>query len=343
MKIANLNKPNVKYRYYIGERMVVVMAATVFSTQLQKLRKAKGVKQEQLAERLGVSTQAVSKWENGSYPDGDLLPQIAKFFDVSIDYLYGNEQETMRMDERVLEYMNKESKKGNNRAEKMLELQWMALGNGTLSIEDEMIASRYLPLPKITKKEGETASCYIEDDEISFLRLTEDMRYSFVVERPENGYEPYIAETEKLADVFALLSEEEAIDILLFMLTLDGNEMVRAETVAKYLHIPTDKVEKVLKKATSLGSGASFGGGASGLISRAILLKEDGTEETLYMTQLYMIITILRLLIVARDILYPIHSYRNLVVNTSETLIDREKLLELLKKKKVTEKEENHE
>ena len=70
-----------------GEGMAEYMAATVFSMQLQKLRKSKGVKQEQLAEHLGVSTQAVSKWENGSYPDGDLLPRIARFFDVSIDYL----------------------------------------------------------------------------------------------------------------------------------------------------------------------------------------------------------------------------------------------------------------
>ena len=111
----------------MSERSVTDMAATVFSTQLQKLRKAKGVKQEQLADHLGVSTQAVSKWENGSYPDGDLLPQIAKFFDVSIDYLYGNEQETMRFDERVVEYMEKESSEDTNRYEKMLELQWMGL------------------------------------------------------------------------------------------------------------------------------------------------------------------------------------------------------------------------
>ena len=65
------------------------MAGTTFSTTLQTLRKNRGVTQEQLATHLGVSPQAVSKWENGSYPDGDLLPQIADYFEVSIDYLYG--------------------------------------------------------------------------------------------------------------------------------------------------------------------------------------------------------------------------------------------------------------
>ena len=62
---------------------------TTFSAQLQKLRKEHGVTQDTLAAHLGVSPQAVSKWENGSYPDGDLLPKIADFFGVSIDYLYG--------------------------------------------------------------------------------------------------------------------------------------------------------------------------------------------------------------------------------------------------------------
>ena len=56
---------------------------TVFSKQLQMLRKQSGITQEQLADKLGVTAQAVSKWENGSYPDGDLLPKIADIFDVS--------------------------------------------------------------------------------------------------------------------------------------------------------------------------------------------------------------------------------------------------------------------
>ena len=44
------------------------MTELLFGTQLQKLRKEKGVTQEQIAEHMGVSAQAISKWENGSYP-----------------------------------------------------------------------------------------------------------------------------------------------------------------------------------------------------------------------------------------------------------------------------------
>ncbi len=302
------------------------MAANIFSTQLQKLRKAKGVKQEQLAEHLGVSTQAVSKWENGSYPDGDLLPRIAKFFDVSIDYLYGDEQETMRIDERVLEYMEKETGECDNRMKKLLELHWMALGNGTMS-------SGYLPLPNIAQNEGRTGSGYISHGGVSFMRLNEDMRYGFVVERPETGYEAYLTETKELAELFSVLGDEDGIKIFLFMMTLESTELVRAETVASYLGISTEKVESVLKKAALFGYGALFGGGANGLITCSTLLKEDGSEERLYTVQTYLIVHMLRLFITGKDILYPIHSYRNLSVDISEALLDRNKLLKLLQKK----------
>mgnify|MGYP000100927112 CR=1 FL=1 len=51
-------------------------------------RKEKGITQEDLAEYIGVSKASVSKWETGqSYPDITLLPQLAAFFNISIDEL----------------------------------------------------------------------------------------------------------------------------------------------------------------------------------------------------------------------------------------------------------------
>ena len=53
------------------------------------LRKEKGWTQAQLGERLGVSNQAISKWEQGmNLPDVMLLPTIAKVFGVTIDRLF---------------------------------------------------------------------------------------------------------------------------------------------------------------------------------------------------------------------------------------------------------------
>lgn len=55
---------------------------------ISKLRKEKGLTQEQLANFVGVSTPAVSKWESGiSYPDITMLPTLARFFTITIDEL----------------------------------------------------------------------------------------------------------------------------------------------------------------------------------------------------------------------------------------------------------------
>lgn len=55
---------------------------------ISERRKAKGMTQEDLAVMLGVSPQAVSKWENNlSCPDISLLPSIAKIFGISVDEL----------------------------------------------------------------------------------------------------------------------------------------------------------------------------------------------------------------------------------------------------------------
>ncbi len=61
--------------------------------QLKSIRKAKGMKQEELADQVGVSPQAVSKWEQGGMPDAALLPAIADALGISIDALFGRAQE----------------------------------------------------------------------------------------------------------------------------------------------------------------------------------------------------------------------------------------------------------
>lgn len=71
--------------------------------KLQKLRKDNNLSQEQLAEKIGVSRQAISKWERGeATPDSDNLICLAKIYNISLDELISSKENNN---------MNEESKK----------------------------------------------------------------------------------------------------------------------------------------------------------------------------------------------------------------------------------------
>ena len=62
---------------------------TVIGKNVQRYRRRRGLTQHQLARRIGVTYQAISKWENGrSTPDISLLPELCRVFDCRIDDLF---------------------------------------------------------------------------------------------------------------------------------------------------------------------------------------------------------------------------------------------------------------
>ena len=71
---------------------------------LRELRKEQRITQEDLAEKLNVSSRTISRWETGSnMPDISLLIEIADFFDVSIPEIINGERKSEKMDEEVKE------------------------------------------------------------------------------------------------------------------------------------------------------------------------------------------------------------------------------------------------
>lgn len=74
------------------------MAMTIGNT-ISAHRKRMGITQETLAQKLGVTNQAVSKWElDQACPDVQLLPALADTFGISMDALFGREQPTVQED-----------------------------------------------------------------------------------------------------------------------------------------------------------------------------------------------------------------------------------------------------
>lgn len=86
--------------------------------KIKLLRKKRQLTQEQLAEKIGVSFQAVSKWENNvALPDITLIPVLASFFGVSTDEIlsydsYEKDQEIMDYVNRAAEYRETNPKEG---------------------------------------------------------------------------------------------------------------------------------------------------------------------------------------------------------------------------------------
>ena len=70
----------------------------------------KGVKPTPAALAIGVSSAAAAKWKKGSTPSGDTLQKIADYFNVSVDYLLGNEEkpsaDTLSADDELAIYLD---------------------------------------------------------------------------------------------------------------------------------------------------------------------------------------------------------------------------------------------
>lgn len=69
------------------------MKKQTFGSMIAQLRKQRGMTQLELAEQMGVTDKAVSKWERDlSFPDVSSLPRLAEIFEVSVDDLMGVRQ-----------------------------------------------------------------------------------------------------------------------------------------------------------------------------------------------------------------------------------------------------------
>ncbi len=107
----------------------------MLSENIKALRKAKGLSQEELAIKLNVVRQTVSKWEKGlSVPDAGMLIRIAEALDTSVNVLLDaevpkeDEQETLKTLAAKLELLNEQFAKRNERSRMIWRLIFIAVG-----------------------------------------------------------------------------------------------------------------------------------------------------------------------------------------------------------------------
>ena len=76
-----------------------------FAQRLEELMQSNGITKYRISKAVGCSASTVTNWLNGTAPTGDYLQKLSDFFEVSVDYLLGNEEKPAAEDDNELNEM----------------------------------------------------------------------------------------------------------------------------------------------------------------------------------------------------------------------------------------------
>lgn len=218
---------------------------STFRINLVKRRKALGLTQDQLAARLNVSPQAVSKWENSSYPDGELLPRLAKELNISLDSLFGVKVMDSERDIEQLIDDEMRSVPEEKRSELFMKMMYTALCACNPN-KDTVGRLR-------SSFEHETFAGLKTDRELALSRLNTDLRYFCFLEIPEKGVNSYFGDTTNMVRLFNTLADDDAISIISYLGASVRNKMFSVAMISEKLDIPTEKVQHIIDRLDRFG------------------------------------------------------------------------------------------
>lgn len=262
-----------------------------FNVHLRRIRKEKGMTQEQLAERVGVSPQAVSKWEISSYPDAQLLPIISESLGVTIDELYGrkNPAET-ELREQVVQHFS--SIPHEDIFPEMAEL-CRAFAMSCCG------ARRYVPTEEAILREKE-ADVYMQlywESGFYLSRLNGDMPFAWLLPKPPTGepLDDVLAYDPKMVELFRFLSVPNALRAMYFLTGRTGSMFFNRKTLMNELSITEENADRILEGMLSLELiwCAEFNSG------------ENGEKIYQYVSDCYFV----SFLVMARTLLYQPRSF----------------------------------
>lgn len=216
-----------------------------FSKNLVKYRKTCGLTQGQLAAKLNVTPQAVSKWENGSLPDSELLPKISGILGVSLDVLFGikQEQAEQELDQLIIQKIRQTPPK--ERADLIMQLYYTAIS----AYNDYTLSAAKYP----ENLELETYAELKTDYECSIARLNDDLKYCCFLKIPENGVNSYTEANENMIYLFQTLANRDAIEIIHYLGSCYRNRMQSLEFISRQVNIPVNRVKKIMDNLDRLG------------------------------------------------------------------------------------------
>ena len=213
---------------------------------IKKYRQKKDMTQEMLASIVGVTGQAVSKWECGeSIPDGMLFIPIADALEVSLDRLCGYE--------KVYEYDAYTAIQNliinlseSEQMEKVREICWQtqkALFSDNLKFEytpDEMEKLKYM-------------SAITNDYGFTIISNQHDLPFYSLFPNPKKGFGSIIKNAEHYHKIFGALGDEYVLKALFALYAKEFNYTFEKEVLAQECEIPEDKIDDVLNKLRLFG------------------------------------------------------------------------------------------
>lgn len=219
------------------------MNIEIIGKQIASLRKEKGVKQEELAKYVGVSTQAVSKWENGGVPDVELIPKIADFFSVSIDSLFN----------RNISDDNLQSVLMKKIAEAPYDQKFKIAFNFCYDIERALMSHpEFVDKGSIEDYEKEIGcsdqhySSIIRNDGFTRMGIANRSQYFLLVPNPRSTNDAYFKGINYPA-FFKDMSDKAFFDACVFLNQRDAKKAFTQMLLVKKLGIDVEKANEILK------------------------------------------------------------------------------------------------
>ncbi|MCD8378734.1 MAG: helix-turn-helix domain-containing protein [Lachnospiraceae bacterium] len=231
----------------------------IIGDKIAELRKEKGLTQEQLGALVGVSSQAVSKWENGGTPDVELLPLIADTLGVSLDGLFGREERPgADMSQTLTRYLKSFPPKKRIRELYDLLITSMAGLEFAFGLSEDMQKLLHVMDTAFIKdtKTGETAwmrSVQADDRGILLTVCAEDFPLFLLLPEPEGGYKQNLAPIEDYQRFFSLLGQENSLKLLFWIAGRRQSSYIFASAVAKGVDVSEEETDRLLHELKGLG------------------------------------------------------------------------------------------
>lgn len=223
---------------------------------IAKYRKEEGITQEELGRAVGVSTQAVSRWECGGTPDVELLPAIADRLHVSIDALFGRDGNETADIEKLLQQKLLHTPK-ERCMEEMLHYIWVMQQTVFLNHTPELWSVlEMLPVQVMDRSAEEhpkmiPPQMVLNDEQGCMLYgIVKDRRFALVFPEPEGGWASAMKQPEEYIRLFTLLAKPYYLEMLIDMDMRGADEHFTARLAAARLGIPEEEAGKILEELT---------------------------------------------------------------------------------------------